>query len=109
MTKFIKELSSKVREIADKYEDEDAPDIDYEKVENIKQEIEWAIESLCSRLDIEESEDLEELERMQRKIEILEKKREDFIEGIYDDMFPNRHDDDFDEDSMSYDGVFGDD
>jgi len=22
-------------------------------------------------------------------------------------MFPNRHDDDFDEDSMSYDSVFG--
>jgi hypothetical protein len=26
-----------------------------------------------------------------------------------DNMFPNRHDDDFDEDSMSYDSVFGDD
>lgn len=26
-----------------------------------------------------------------------------------DMMFPNRHDDDFDEDSMSYDSVFGDD
>lgn len=26
-----------------------------------------------------------------------------------DTMFPNRHDDDFDEDSMSYDSVFGSD
>ncbi len=30
-------------------------------------------------------------------------------ESELDNMFPNRHDDDFDEDSMSYDSVFGDD
>ena len=34
---------------------------------------------------------------------------EDCYEDTMDYMFPNRHDDDFDEDSMSYDSVFGDD
>ena len=39
------------------------------------------------------------------------KKEFDFYdeEGELDMMFPDRHDDDFDEDSMSYDSVFGDD
>ncbi len=31
------------------------------------------------------------------------------IEDVYDMMFPDRHEEDFDEDSMSYDSVFGDD
>lgn len=39
------------------------------------------------------------------------KKENDFYdpEVELDRMFPDRHDDDFDEDSMSYDSVFGDD
>ena len=37
------------------------------------------------------------------------KSPEDLDEDMLDNMFPNRHDDDFDEDSMSYDSVFGDD
>lgn len=39
------------------------------------------------------------------------KKENDFYdeEAELDMMFPNRHDDDFDEESMSYDSVFGDD
>lgn len=39
------------------------------------------------------------------------KKENDFYdeEATYDMMFPDRHDDDFDEDSMSPDRVFGDD
>jgi hypothetical protein len=28
-------------------------------------------------------------------------------EAVLNDMFPNRHDDDFNEDSMNYDSVFG--
>jgi len=31
------------------------------------------------------------------------------IDSTYDMMFPNRNDDDFDEESMSYDSVFGSD
>lgn len=39
------------------------------------------------------------------------KKENDFYdaEAELDSMFPNRYDEDFDEDSMSYDSVFGDD
>ena len=33
----------------------------------------------------------------------------DEIGSTYDMMYPNRHDEDFDEDSMSYSSVFGDD
>jgi hypothetical protein len=32
---------------------------------------------------------------------------EELDEDMLDMMFPDRHDDDFDEDSMSYDSVFG--
>lgn len=47
---------------------------------------------------------------MLRKLKEL-KKEYDFFdeEAELDMMFPDRHDDDFDEDSMSYDSVFGDD
>ena len=48
--------------------------------------------------------------RFDRKVE-RQKKEFDFYdeEATLDMMFPNRHDDDFDEDDMSYDSVFGDD
>lgn len=49
-------------------------------------------------------------EKLLKKISNL-KKENDFYdaEAELDNMFPNRHDDDFDQDSMSYDSVFGDD
>jgi hypothetical protein len=48
--------------------------------------------------------------KLLQKIKTL-KAENDFYdaEAELDNMFPNRHDDDFDEDSMSYDSVFGDD
>ena len=56
-------------------------------------------------------------ERVQSRVEKLEKKinkiKKDFdfydSEAELDMMFPNRYDEGFDEDSMSYDSVFGDD
>jgi hypothetical protein len=54
-------------------------------------------------------------EKLQLKSLLMEIKelKEDFDihnpDAELDRMFPNRRDDDFDEDSMSYDSVFGDD
>lgn len=46
---------------------------------------------------------LQEIGRMKREFDFYDE------EGELDMMFPDRHDEDFDEDSMSYDSVFGDD
>ena len=45
------------------------------------------------------------IENLQR-LKIIDKGAE-LREEMYDYMFPNRHDEDFDEDDMSYDSVFG--
>jgi len=47
-------------------------------------------------------------EKLQKRIKRF-KKANDFYdeEATLDMMFPNRHDDDFDEDSMNYDSIFG--
>jgi len=60
---------------------------DYKKCKKLKHEF----EDLQSNYDFEE-----------------EESDEDIKEGSLDMMFPNRHDDDFDEDSMSGDQVFRD-
>lgn len=44
---------------------------------------------------------LQEIGRMKREFDFYDE------EGELDMMFPDRHDEDFDEDSMSYDSVFG--
>ncbi|ROI10786.1 hypothetical protein EGI11_02525 [Chryseobacterium sp. H3056] len=46
---------------------------------------------------------LQEIARMKREFDFYDQ------EGELDMMFPDRHDEDFDEDSMSYNSVFGDD
>lgn len=46
---------------------------------------------------------LKELKAMKREFDFYDQ------EGELDMMFPDRHDDDLDEDSMNYDSVFGDD
>ncbi|MBI9041950.1 hypothetical protein [Lutibacter sp.] len=53
-------------------------------------------------------EDIHLFERLQRRINNI-KKENDFYdaEGELDMMFPERHNEDFDEDSMSYDSIFG--
>ena len=53
-------------------------------------------------------EEIHLFERLQKRINRI-KKENDFYdaEAELDMMFPNRYDEDFDEDSMSYDSVFG--
>jgi hypothetical protein len=54
------------------------------------------------------TEEIHLFERLQKSINRI-KKENDFYdaEAELDRMFPDRHDEDFDEDSMSYDSVFG--
>lgn len=50
-----------------------------------------------------------QISKILKKITSVKKEYEFYNEqDTLDIMFPNRHDDDFDEDSMSYDSVFGD-
>lgn len=53
-------------------------------------------------------EDIHLFERLQRRINNI-KKENDFYDADaeLDMMFPDRYDEDFDEDSMSYDSIFG--
>lgn len=101
-----------VEELVEKQED------DFEdKVFQLEEDVQFEIEMLqdeINRLDIDNIGDLDEIlskyENIAKRIKIL-KSENDFYdeEGELDNMFPNRYDDDFDEDSMSYDSVFGDD
>ncbi len=50
-----------------------------------------------------------QISQILKKIIVLKKEHDFYNEqDTLDTMFPNRHDEDFDEDSMSYDSVFGD-
>lgn len=58
----------------------------------------------------EEEKEIKGLKKLLKKIKDFKKENEFYdAEAELDNMFPNRHDPDFDQDSMSYDSVFGDD
>jgi DNA repair ATPase RecN len=69
---------------------------------DLEQEVEQAMD-----FSLEESQ--QQLQGLLKRIKAL-KREFDFYdeEAELDRMFPDRHDDDFDEDSMSYESVFGD-
>ena len=85
-----------------------------EELENDNYDVEQDVVDLEENLKREIEMSFEENDAPYRKVlkAVKALKREfDFYdqEGELDMMFPDRHDDDFDEDSMSYDSVFGDD
>jgi hypothetical protein len=64
--------------------------------------------NLSPTKEVPESIALDALEKLVVKIKIFIKTSQPFDpEEELDRMFPDRHDEDFDEDSMSYDSVFG--
>jgi len=93
----LKETLSKAKEAFEK--DMDNQDQIYDIEEELNRAIEFA----------ETNKEMAALESL--KLELQDFKDE---HGFYDEeaeldmMFPNRHDEDFDEDDMSYDSVFGD-
>lgn len=79
-----------------------------EFVENFEEMVYEFEEELQEELEIHDYNT--KLVSLQKKLKRI-KEENDFYdeEAELDMMFPNRHDDDFNEDDMSYDSVFGDD
>lgn len=97
----IEELNEKFEKLYEEFENGN-----YEaeqEVYDLEQEIE-------DELSIARGKEQQELKALQKKINSM-KGEFDFYdeEAELDNMFPNRHDEDFDEDSMNYDSVFGED
>ncbi|MFO7862678.1 MAG: hypothetical protein R6U85_01640 [Salinivirgaceae bacterium] len=106
----IKKLRKKVDNIELESEQIMSNDSDYDKItkfEDAVYEIEQEIDEKFNFLSDFHPEEIGKLDKRIKHI----KEEHDFYdeEAVLDMMFPNRHDDDFDEDSMSYDSVFGDD
>ena len=60
--------------------------------------------------EVYEDEDTEQLHKLKKQIKAFKREYEFYdAEAELDRMFPDRHDEDFDEDQMSWDSVFGDD
>lgn len=96
----LEELKTRLSKIEAEIDEMDINDLE-EKVYNLEEEITNEIHFSNPN----EQKPLRDLLTQLNRI----KKENDFYdaEAELDMMFPNRHDDDFDEDSMSYDSVFG--
>ncbi|QXP70752.1 hypothetical protein H0I29_01255 [Polaribacter sp. R2A056_3_33] len=88
----------------------------YELINEIKYDTEYLFEqaekhpkyNFVPTEEVPASIELDKLEKLIKKIEKFVKgTREYDAETELDRMFPDRHDEDFDEDSMNYDSVFG--
>ena len=112
--KEFTELKEKVKE--------DESNYDEREFYTIIEQIDFDIEDLSERVfnhpkynfrptkDVPESIELYSLEKLKIKILAFITMRNSFPfdpEKELDIMFPNRHDEDFDEDSMNYDSIFG--
>lgn len=97
----IKLLNARFEEIKEAFENgEDDEQIVYD----FEEEIQEAFGEIYRETEISQ------LEKLQKKVKAFKREYDFYDEGAeLDRMFPDRHDDDFDEDSMSYDSVFGDD
>jgi chromosome segregation ATPase len=122
ITEEINKLAQRIEDVEMKFETSDCDEYDKleEEVYDIEEELAMLLESADNayhNIDLSNSKRLNMLDKEQRLLEKLSKKIRDIKKeyDFYDEeaeldmMFPNRHDDDFDEDSMSYDSVFGDD
>ncbi|HAT3992466.1 hypothetical protein CMU11_18060 [Elizabethkingia anophelis] len=85
---------------------------DYEtEILELEEDVDREIDILNNHPDYEKvSVSIEGLENLKKEIGQFNKNNDFYDEEReLDMMFPDRHDDDFDEDSMSYDSVFGED
>lgn len=109
----LQQRLEEVIELIDNLED-DYEEKTIELENDVNEELQFLYDGYNRDLPEKESNKLDktvrEYEAVAKKIKQL-KKENDFYdsENELDRMFPNRHDEDFDEDSMSYDSVFGDD
>ena len=98
----LENLKIRVSELEEQLEESAVDDLE-EKVYQLEGEI-----NIQKKICFEG--EFAEFDNLSKRINQI-KKENDFYdkESEYDRMFPNRHDPDFDEDSMSYDSVFGED
>lgn len=103
-TKEIKALIARLEEIENEFDEADYDSDDFDDLEDEVLEIEDELGGFSY-------DDNYALMSKAEKIIARIKKDNDFYdpEENLDMMFPDRYDDDFDEDSMSYDSAFGDD
>ncbi|QNM84586.1 hypothetical protein H9W90_10295 [Polaribacter pectinis] len=99
MMNIVKELKAKFLELEETFE--------YGKnQEQLVYDLEEEIQN--AHREAYEDSDLMALDKLNKKLKAF-KRDNDFYdaEGELDRMFPDRHDEGFDEDSMNYDSVFG--
>ena len=106
----ITKLTTEIELIENKFEDLNFENLNTEEIESLESEVYELESEIDNYLDIAQESQLSQLQKLKKRI-LLIKKENDFYdaEGELEMMFPNRYDNDFDEDSMSYDSVFGDD
>lgn len=97
----IEKLNSRFLELTEAFENG-------EDDEQLVYDFEEIIQDAYHQFD--EDNDIDQLEKLQKKVKAF-KREYDFYDADVelDRMFPNRNDDDFDEDQMTWDSVFGDD
>jgi DNA repair exonuclease SbcCD ATPase subunit len=120
----INQLKLQIEEIESQFDNNENYD-ELENLENTVYELEERINEYLDMLDnhfsfenIKKFPDMEieiwrqcdQLKKLSKRLSTI-KSENDFYdkEAELDRMFPNRQDDDFDEDSMSYASIFGDD
>lgn len=106
----ISKLTTEIELIENKFEELNFEKLNTEEIDRLQSEVYELDSEVDNYLDIAQEFEFSQLKKLKKRI-LLIKKGNDFFdaESELDMMFPNRYDDDFDEDSMSYDSVFGDD
>jgi len=106
----INKLTTKIELIENKFEELNFENLNNEEIENLESEVYELESEIDNNLDIAQGFQFSQLQKLKKRILHIKKENDFFdAESELDTMFPNRYDDDFDEDSMSYDSVFGDD
>lgn len=104
----IQKLTERLEFIENRFEDFETEDIGSDEYNELEEEVYEIEREISEYIGVSRDSQASQLQRLQKKVTQI-KRDNDFYdqEAELDMMFPNRHDDDFDEDSMSYDSVFG--
>ncbi|MCZ4410011.1 hypothetical protein O3Q51_14410 [Cryomorphaceae bacterium 1068] len=108
ISKEIKELAQQVEQLETIFENHDVEQIgsaQYEKEVELVYSVEEEIADLKDQANATQFDQLDQLAK--RLIHLKDEHEFYDAEAELDNMFPNRYDDDFDEDSMSFESAFG--
>ena len=104
----IEKLTQRIEHIKNQFDEYDIEDIGSNEYESLETEVYEIEREIADYIDNADGLQYEKLQKLQKKIVRIKKENDFYDEDAeLDMMFPNRHDDDFDEDSMSYESVFG--